>query len=45
MNNYINQLRAQGFAIDYNASKNELFINNMQHLADFSGDTAKILKN
>lgn len=44
MNNYINQLRAQGFAIDYNASKNELFINNMQHLADFSGDTAKNLE-
>lgn len=44
MNNYINQLRAQGFAIDYNASKNELFINNMQHLADFSGDKAKNLE-
>lgn len=44
MNDYINQLRAQGFAIDYNASKNELFINNMQHLADFSGDTAKNLE-
>lgn len=44
MNNYINQLRAQGFAIDYNSSKNELYINNMQHLADFSGDTAKNLE-
>ena len=44
MNDYINQLRAQGFAIDYNSSKNELFINNMQHLADFSGDTAKNLE-
>lgn len=44
MNDYINQLRAQGFAIDYNASKNELFINNMQHLAGFSGDTAKNLE-
>ena len=44
MNNYINQLRAQGFAIDYNAFKNELYINNMQHLADFSGDTAKNLE-
>ena len=44
MNDYINQLRAQGFAIDYNASKNELFINNMQHLANFSGDTAKNLE-
>lgn len=41
---YINQLRAQGFAIDYNAEKNELYINNMQHLADFSGDTAKSLE-
>lgn len=41
---YINQLRAQGFAIDYNAEKNELYINNMQHLADFSGDTAKSIE-
>lgn len=41
---YINQLRAQGFAIDYNAEKNELYINNMQHLADFSGDSAKSLE-
>lgn len=44
INDYINQLRAQGFAIDYNAQKNELYINNMQHLADFSGDTAKNLE-
>jgi TP901 family phage tail tape measure protein len=44
INGYINQLRAQGFAIDYNSSKNELYINNMQHLADFSGDTAKNLE-
>lgn len=41
---YINQLRDQGFYIDYNAEKNELLINNMQHLADFSGDTAKALE-
>ena len=41
---YINQLRAQGFAIDYNAEKNELYINNMQHLADFSGDSAKSIE-
>ncbi len=41
INSYINQLRQQGFAIDYNASKNELYINNMQHLADFTGDSAK----
>lgn len=41
INSYINQLRQQGFAIDYNASKNELYINNMQHLADFTGDNAK----
>lgn len=44
INDYINQLRAQGFAIDYSADKNELYINNMQHLADFSGDTAKNLE-
>lgn len=44
INDYINQLKAQGFAIDYNSSKNELYINNMQHLADFSGDTAKNLE-
>lgn len=44
INDYINQLRAQGFAIDYNANKNTLYINNMQHLADFSGDTAKKLE-
>ena len=41
---YINQLRQQGFEIDYNASNNELYVNNMQHLADFSGDTAKNLE-
>lgn len=41
INDYINQLRQQGFSIDYNASKNELYINNMQHLADFTGDSAK----
>lgn len=41
INSYISQLRQQGFAIDYNASKNELYINNMQHLADFTGDSAK----
>ncbi len=41
---YINQLKEQGFAIDYNSEKNELYINNMQHLADFSGDTAKSLE-
>lgn len=44
INDYINQLKAQGFAIDYNSSKNTLYINNMQHLADFSGDTAKSLE-
>lgn len=44
INDYINQLRAQGFAIDYNSSKNELYINNMQHLAAFSGNTAKNLE-
>lgn len=41
INDYINQLRQQGFSIDYNATKNELYINNMQHLADFTGDSAK----
>ena len=44
INDFINQLRAQGFAIDYNSSKNELYINNMQHLSDFTGDTAKNLE-
>lgn len=44
INDYINQLRQQGFEINYNASNNELYINNMQHLADFSGDTAKNLE-
>lgn len=44
INDYINQLRKQGFEINYNASNNELYINNMQHLADFSGDTAKNLE-
>ncbi len=44
INDYINQLRQQGFSIDYNASKNELYINNMQHLADFTGDTAKSIE-
>lgn len=44
INDYINQLRAQGFAIDYNSSKNELYINNMQHLADLSGDNAKAVE-
>ena len=44
INDYINQLRRQGFAIDYNNQTNELYINNMEHLADFSGDTAKNLE-
>lgn len=44
INDYINQLRKQGFAIDYNNQTNELYINNMEHLADFSGDTAKNLE-
>lgn len=44
INDYINQLRQQGFSIDYNATKNELYINNMQHLADFTGDTAKSIE-
>lgn len=44
INNYIDELRNAGFAIDYNAEKNELYINNMEHLADFSGDTAKSLE-
>lgn len=41
INDYINQLRAQGFAIQYNSASNELYIQNMQHLADFTGDAAK----
>lgn len=38
---YINQLRKQGFSIDYNSSKNELYIKNMEHLGSLSGDNAK----
>lgn len=41
INDFINQLRQQGFAIDYNSQSNELYINNMQHLSDFTGDAAK----
>lgn len=41
INDFINQLRQQGFAIDYNAQSNELYINNMQHLSDLTGDAAK----
>lgn len=41
INDFINQLRQQGFAIDYNSQNNELYINNMQHLSDFTGDAAK----
>ncbi len=41
INDYINQLRKQGFAIDYNSSKNELYIKNMEHLGSLSGDNAK----
>ena len=44
INDYINQLRQQGFVIDYNNQTNELYINNMEHLADFSGNTAKNLE-
>lgn len=40
----INQLNQYGFAIDYNAEKNELYIQNMAHLADFTGDTAKTVE-
>lgn len=44
INDYINQLKAQGFAISYNAGKNELYIQNMEHLSKFTGDNAKNLE-
>lgn len=44
INDYINQLRAQGFAINYNASSNELYINNMERLGQLSGDNAKAME-
>lgn len=44
INDYINQLRRQGFQISYNSKTNELNINNMERLGKFSGDTAKNLE-
>lgn len=44
INDYINQLRRQGFQISYNSKTNELNINNMEKLGKFSGDTAKNLE-
>lgn len=44
INNYIKQLRKQGFQISYNSKTNELNINNMERLGKFSGDTAKNLE-
>lgn len=41
ISDYANQLRNLGFSVDYNSSKNELYINNLQHLTDLSGNTAK----
>lgn len=41
INDYINKLRQQGFQISYNSNINELNIQNMQHLADLTGDNAK----
>lgn len=44
INDYIKQLRKQGFQISYNSKTNELNINNMERLGRFSGDTAKNLE-
>ena len=44
INDYIKQLRKQGFQISYNSKTNELNINNMERLGKFSGDTAKNLE-
>lgn len=42
--NNIKQLRAQGFAIDYNRNTNELYIKNLELLTSKSGDNAKALE-
>lgn len=42
--NNIRQLRAQGFAIDYNRNTNELYIKNLELLTSKSGDNAKALE-
>lgn len=44
INDNIKQLQQYGFQIDYNSEKNELYIQNMAHLADFTGDTAKAVE-
>lgn len=41
IDNYIKKLKKQGFSISYSSKNNELYIKNMKHLADFTGDTAK----
>lgn len=41
INNYIKQLKKQGFQISYNSKTNQLNINNMERLGRFTGDTAK----
>jgi TP901 family phage tail tape measure protein len=41
INNYIKQLKKQGFQISYNSKTNQLNINNMERLGKFTGDTAK----
>ena len=41
INNYIKQLKKQGFQISYNSKTNQLNINNMERLGKFTGNTAK----
>ena len=41
INDYIKQLKKQGFQISYNSKTNQLNINNMERLGKFTGDTAK----
>lgn len=44
INDYIKQLKRQGFQISYNSKTNQLNINNMERLGKFTGDTAKNLE-
>lgn len=44
INDYIKQLKKQGFQISYNSKTNQLNINNMERLGKFTGDTAKNLE-
>lgn len=44
INDYIKQLKKQGFQISYNSKTNQLQIKNMERLGKFTGDTAKELE-